>query len=231
VSHPLLARLGAEAAGTALLVGVGTGAIVATTGLVAGRLELLTVAWFLAVTIPVFLFAGISGAHLNPVVTLALVADRRVPPREIVPHIFAQVVGAFAGSVAVELLFGTGSQLGATVPVTHDLVLLFACESGFTFALVVSVLALVRGGVGRWRWRLAWPGLVVAASTYVIGPVTRSSLNPARSLAPAVLTGTYTDLSAYFLAATFGALAAVAVVRFWERRLRPRRSSTGSSTA
>ncbi|MCI4324715.1 MAG: aquaporin family protein [Thermoplasmata archaeon] len=205
-------RLLSETLGTALLVGIGTGAVVASAGTGSSRFLLLAVAWFLAVSVPVALFAGISGAHLNPVVTLALVADRRVPVGELPPHVVAQVVGAFLGSATVALALGTGSHLGATVPSTSVVEWIFLDEFGFTFVLVASVLLLVRAGPGRWRWRLTWPGLVVAVSTYLIGPITGSSLNPARSLAPAVLSSTYTDLWVYFVAALFAALLAVAVV-------------------
>jgi glycerol uptake facilitator-like aquaporin len=214
VSHPLAHRLAAEAAGTALLVGIGTGAVVATTGVGADRFPLLALAWFFAVTIPVLLFASVSGAHLNPVVTLALWLDRRLPRREVPSHFAAQLAGAFGGSATVELLLGTGSHLGSTVPAAIPLAEIFGAEFLLTFALVVTVLALVRAGAGRGRWRLLWPGLVVAASTYLIGPLTGSSLNPTRSLAPAVLSGTYHDLWVYFLATPLASLAAVAAVRF-----------------
>jgi glycerol uptake facilitator-like aquaporin len=220
VTSGLGTRLLSEALGTALLVGIGTGAVVASAGTGSDRFLLLAIAWFLAVSIPVALFAGISGAHLNPVVSLALVGDRRVPVRELAPHVFAQVLGAFVGSLAVAVTLGTGSHLGATVPSTSDLPTIFVDEFGFTFALVGSVLWLVRAGAGRWRWRLTWPGAVVAVSTYVIGPVTGSSLNPARSLAPAVLSSTFTDLWVYFLAAILAALAAVSAARLLMGRVR-----------
>jgi aquaporin NIP len=186
VNHPLASRLLSEFAGTGILVGLGTGAVVASVGMGAERFPLLAVAWFVAVTIPVVLFAGISGAHLNPVVSLALAADRRLPAREVPPHLVAQVAGAFAGSAVVEIVLGPGGHLGATIPASNDVLRIFGDEFAFTFVL---------------------------ASTYVIGPFTGSSLNPARSLAPAVLSGTYTDLWVYFLAAPLAALAAVAVVR------------------
>jgi aquaporin NIP len=221
LSSGLVTRLAAEAAGTALLVGIGTGAVVATTGGGPSRFFLLAVAWFVAVTVPVLLFAAISGAHLNPVVTLALAADRRLSPREVPGHVAAQVAGAFVGSAAVLLSLGTGSHLGATLPATNDLLRIFGDEFAFTFALVLSVLALVRGGAGRWRWRLTWPGVVVAVSTFVIGPVTGSSLNPARSLAPAVLSGSYADLWVYFFAAPLAALVAVVAARAADALLRP----------
>jgi glycerol uptake facilitator-like aquaporin len=215
VTEPLAKRLLAETAGTAILVGLGTGAIVATASVADGRFVLLAAAWFLAVTIPVALFASISGAHLNPVVTLALAADRRIPAAEAAPHFVAQFAGAFLGSAVVLGVFGSSHGLGATVPTGGDEFRAFVLEFVFTWLLVVSVLALVRYGVGRRRWRLTWPGAVVAASTYLIGPWTGSSLNPARTLAPAILSGTYAGLWLYIVAPPLGALAAVGLVRWW----------------
>jgi len=217
VTRALGVRLAAEAAGTALLVGIGTGAIVASVGLGPERFVVLSIAWFLAVTIPVLLFAGVSGAHLNPLVSLALAGDRRIPWGEVLPHVIAQVAGAFLGSGAVAIFLGTGAHLGATVPSSDDIVRLTIDEGTFTFALIMSVLALVRAGPGGWRWHLLWPGAVVGVSTYLIGPMTGSYLNPARSLAPAVLSGTYPELGFYFLATTAGALLALGAVTAWER--------------
>jgi len=227
VTTDLGARLASEAAGTGLLVGIGTGAIVATAGVGVDRFALLALAWFLAVSIPVVAFAGVSGAHLNPVVSLALAGDRRLPLREVPPHVAAQLLGALGGSAAVELLLGSGSHLGATIPAAIPLAEIFGAEFGGTFALVGCVLALVRVGPGRWRWRLLWPGMVVAVSTFAIGPLTGSSLNPARTLAPALLSGTYTDLWVYLLASPLAALAAVAVVRRIERSGPVRGAATG----
>ena len=218
MTEPLAKRLLAEAVGTALLVGIGTGAIVATSSVVDGRFLILAAAWFFAVTIPVALFASISGAHLNPVVTLALLADRRIPAAEIGPHIAAQVVGAFLGSATVLATFGSSRGLGATVPTGGDVVRALPLEFAFTALLVGTVLALVRWGAGRVRWRLTWPGLVVAASTYLIGPWTGSSLNPARTIAPAVLSGVYTDIWLYLVAPPLAALVAVGLARVADRR-------------
>jgi len=220
VTRSLSIRLLSEVAGTGLLVGIGTGAVVATIGFGPDRFPVLAIAWFFAVTIPVVAFASISGAHLNPVVSLALVADRRLPAGELPGHVGAQVAGAFAGSGAVAALVGTGAHLGATIPSANEPVPIFGAEFAFTFLLVLTVLGLVRWGAGTGRWRLAWPGLAVAVSTLRIGPFTGSSLNPARSLAPAVLSGSYLDLWVYFLAAPLAALAAVGAARLLERSFR-----------
>ena len=99
--RPLIQRTAAEAAGTALLVGIGTGSIVA--GANAGGVGrwVLALAWFAAVAIPVLAFAFVSGSHINPAVTLALVSSPRFPAREALPYIAAQFLGAFAASTVV----------------------------------------------------------------------------------------------------------------------------------
>ena len=219
-------RLVAEGAGTALLVGIGTGAMVLSNGLTELRLWALPVAWFLAVTLPILLFARVSGAHLNPVVTLALAIRRRLPTNEVAPYIAAQVVGAFAGSATVLAVVGNGDRLGATTP-TGNLLWDFLGEAAFAFFLVLVVVIVVEDGAGRGHWRLLLPGAVVAASTYVLGPWTRSSLNPARTVAPAVLSGVYTDLGLYLLSAPLGALLAVLVWRW----VRPTATAEGARTS
>ncbi|MCI4345234.1 MAG: aquaporin [Thermoplasmata archaeon] len=202
----------AEAAGTALLVGIGTGSIV--WGARAGGLPQweLAAAWFLAVLLPILLFIHVSGAHLNPAVTLALAASGRVAWREAPAYLAGQLSGAFLGSATVLGLLGRTDRLGATVPSDGGVALAFGLELGFTAALVGSVFILSDEGEGRHRWRVSLPPLVVGVSTFLIGPLTGSSLNPVRTLAPAVLSGTYTGLWVYLLAVPLGALV---VARAW----------------
>ncbi len=213
----------AELLGTALLVGIGTGTIVAA-GRIGGIPQwAMAIAWFLAVFLPIQLFAPVSGAHLNPAVTLALATSRRVPWRIVPGHVAAQLLGALAGSAVVLLLLGAGQHLGATIPVGSSLVLDFAGEALFTALLVASVFVLADRGPGRYHWRDLLPALAVGASTYLIGPLTGSSLNPARTLAPALLSGTYTGLGLYL---TIVPIAALAVALTWSR---PRRGGRGSA--
>jgi len=211
----LLRRVLAEAAGTALLVGIGTGAIVVGArggGVSQGWLAL---AWFIAVAVPIVLFVRFSGAHLNPAVTLALALSRRIDPWESLEYIPAQLVGAFVGSGTVFVLFGNYAHLGTTLPASGLLAEAMAGEALFTAALVASVFLLADRGSGPGRLRLLLPPLVVGVSTYVIGPVSGSSLNPARSIAPAVVSGTFTDLGFYILVPL---LAAAVVAALWRAR-------------
>jgi aquaporin NIP len=211
VTRSLRLRCAGEAVGTALLVGIGTGSIVFLTKSGGDPAGALPAAWFVAVTLPVFLFARLSGAHLNPAVTLALVVGGDFPRRDGGGYILAQTAGAFAGSSGVLAILGDAGRLGSTVPVSSELPLAFVAEAGFTALLTLSVFALVRRGFGVRSWRLIFPGTVVGWATYVIGPLTGCSLNPARSLAPAILSGTFQGLWVYFVAVPLGALASVPV--------------------
>jgi aquaporin Z len=211
----VLPRIAAEAAGTALLVGIGTGSIVWAARIGGVPQEELAVAWFLAVLVPILLFISVSGAHLNPAVTLALAASGRISRREVLPYASGQLTGAFLGSLTVWGALGDHAHLGATVPQDGNLALAFALELGFTAALVAAVFLLSDRGEGRYRWRVTLPPAVVGISTFLIGPITGSSLNPARTLAPAILSATYTDLWLYLFAVPLGA---VVVAFLWRPR-------------
>jgi aquaporin NIP len=199
-------RVAAEAIGTAILVGVGTGSILGADRAGGVPQWVLAVAWFLAVLIPIVLFIHVSGAHLNPAVTLALAASGRIDWREALPYVLGQLAGALIASASVLLVFGDVAHLGATVPAQGDVLRAFPSELIFTAALVAAVFVLADRGEGRGRWRVLLPPGVVGVATFIIGPWTGSSLNPARTVAPAILSGTYTDLWLYLIAVPLGAL-------------------------
>lgn len=169
----------------------------------------------MAVTIPVLLFVRVSGAHLNPVVTAALATSGRIGWCEVPAYVLSQFLGAFAGSGAVLAIVGGASHIGSTTPSIASLSAAFAAEAVFTAILVAAVFTLSDQGEGQRRWRLLLPGAAVGLATYVIGPWTGSSLNPARTLAPAVLSGTFTDLWIYLTAVPVGALL---VALLWRPR-------------
>jgi aquaporin NIP len=209
----IVRRAAAETGGTALLVGIGTGAIVLNARFGGFTSLALAVAWFLAVLVPIVLFIRVSGAHLNPAVTLALAASGRISWREVPPYVLGQFSGAFLASLFILEILGDVGHLGVTVPAQGDVLRAFPAEFAFAAALVAAVFVLSDRGEGRGQWRLLLPPTVVALSTYIIGPWTGSSLNPARSLAPAILSGTYTDLWVYLTAIPLGALLVAALWR------------------
>ncbi|MFZ0698949.1 MAG: MIP/aquaporin family protein [Thermoplasmata archaeon] len=215
MKRTLLLRCVAEVAGTALLVGIGTASIVL--GAKAGGVPqwVLAVAWFAAVTIPVFAFVSISGAHLNPVVTAALATSGRIAWGEVPAYVASQFIGAFVGSALVLLSLGNYANLGATVPQNGEVAAAFVGELAFTALLIGAIFHLADRGEGPGFWRLFLPGLVVGLSTFFIGPISGSSLNPARTIAPAVLSGVYTDIWVYLIAVPIGAIA---VALAWKPR-------------
>lgn len=168
---------------------------------------MLALAWFAAVALPILLIARVSGAHLNPAVSLAAAGAGQLPSGELLPYVASQFVGALVGSGAVWVVLGPGAHLGATVPAGGAVGLVPPLEGAFTAALILSALVLgsARGVVPAWASVL--PAVVVGLATFLIGPWTGSSLNPARSIAPAVLSGDYLGLWAYLVVQTAAALA------------------------
>jgi aquaporin Z len=144
---------------------------------------------------------------------LALAASGRIAWREVPPYILGQVAGAFLGSVLVLAILGDTAHLGATVPAQGNVLRAFPAELVFTAMLIAAVFVLADLGEGNGRWRILLPPSVVGLSTYLIGPLTGSSLNPARTLAPAILSNTYTDLWVYLAAVPLGALLIAAIWR------------------
>lgn len=213
MSPGLAYRCGSECIGTALLVGLGTGAIVlgAREGGASG--SALALAWFAAVAVPIQLFAFVSGAHLNPAVTLGVAAAGRFPLTEAPAYAGSQFAGAFLASLMVRALLGGAGHLGATLPGPSGPLPVVPLEFGFTLALVLSVLVLFGLERPARRLELLLPAAVVGLSTLMIGPWTGSSLNPARSMAPAVVSGDLHWIGLYLGAAILAALVAAAIGR------------------
>jgi aquaporin Z len=153
-----------------------------------------------------------SGAHLNPSVTLAFWRRGHVHRDDLAGYLAAQFAGAFVGAALVKWWWGAQARsvnLGVTEP-RQGLPVLSAVviEALMTAILVFSILAMVSSTrTARYTPLVAW--LVVGALVWQGAPWTGTSLNPARSLAPAVLTGTYRNLWVYFVGPLVGSLAAV----------------------
>ncbi|MFY9717733.1 MAG: aquaporin, partial [Thermoplasmata archaeon] len=188
MTRSLAARAAGEAVGTFLLVGIGTGAIVVAHRIGGVPSWAVAIAWFFAVLLPILLFVNGTGAHLNPAVTLALAGSGRFSWRRVPAYLTGQLAGALLASGILRGVLGDVARLGSTTP-TGDLLRAFAGEAVFTAALVASVFLLSDRGAGLGRWRLLLPPGVVGISTYVIGPWSGSSLNPARTLGPAIVSG------------------------------------------
>ena len=163
----------------------------------------------LAVFTMVIAFGRISGAHINPVVTLALWLAGKFPTRLVVPYIAAQVVGGLiAASVLHGLFHASPGYLGATLP-SGDIWISFGFEIVLTFALVYVIFA-----VGH-QWKASLPLVAVAAASVVgleatmAGEISGASMNPARSFGPAAIAWVWDDHWIYWTAPIIGAVLAV----------------------
>ncbi len=194
-------RLRAEFLGTFALVLAGTWAITAELPQWAIALVFGT-----AVLSMIFAFGRISGAHINPAVTLALFAARRIEGRIVVPYVAVQFAGGVAASLIVATLFPQHPRIGATIPAGAAWQS-FGLEAIMTFLLMYVVLVSPKN-------RVAWAaGAVVGLEAFFGGPISGASMNPARSLAPAVVSGVLDSLWIYLSAPTLGALVAVLACR------------------
>jgi aquaporin Z len=206
-------RLFAEFVGTFLLVVVaaGAGVVDATSHGMIGRVPSV-VAPALMVMAIILAVGAVSGAHLNPVVSVAFALRHEFPWKRIVGYVLAQVAGAVAAVLALWAMFGKAGHLGATLPGTHtnDLHAL-VMEILLTFGLVTTILGTASGAqnVGPLS-ALAVAGYIALAGLWS-SPVSGASMNPVRSLAPDLFNGEIGSVWIYLAGPTIGMLVAVAV--------------------
>jgi aquaporin Z len=198
-------KLAAEFIGTFSLVFAGTGAIVIdeTTG---GAVTHVGVAltFGLIVLAMIYTIGDISGAHLNPAVSLGFFAARRFPLRQAIPYISSQCGGALAASALMHLLFPENEMLGATVP-TRSEIQSFVLELILTAILMFVVLGVSTGAAEKGITAGIVVGAVIGLEAMFAGPICGASMNPARSLGPAVIAGHFQSLWVYLLAPVIGA--------------------------
>lgn len=208
----LARRLAAEALGTYCLVFAGTGAIVidGVAGGVIGHGG-VAAAFGLVVAIMIFAVGHLSGAHLNPAVTAGFATGRHFPLREVAPYWAAQVAGAVLASLSLRALFGIEQGLGATHPSHVGQLGALSLEAGMTAVLMVVILAVATDTRAVGSLAAIAVGATIALEALVVGPITGASMNPARSLAPALVAGDWTDLWLYLVGPLVGALVGVGV--------------------
>ncbi|HEU0010880.1 MAG TPA: aquaporin [Verrucomicrobiae bacterium] len=209
----LMRKCAAEFFGTFALVFAGTGAIVIDADR-AGAVTHVGIAltFGLVVLASIYAFGETSGAHLNPAVTLGFFAARRLPGREVAPYIASQLLGAFAASGLLRVLFPDHSALGATRPAGAEWQS-FVLELVLTWFLMTVILGVSTGAKEKGLLAGVAVGAVIALEAMFAGPISGASMNPARSLAPAVISGNLTSLWLYLAAPVLGALLAVLTCR------------------
>lgn len=202
-------RVAAELIGTFILVFAGTGAIVVDASMdgVIGHVG-IALTFGLVVMAMIYSVGEVSGAHINPAVTVAFFAAGRLPLRDALPYIVAQCGGAILASGLLRFLFPLDTTLGATLPAgSHAQTFVF--EVMLTLILMFVIFSVASGSKERGLMAGTAIGGVVALEALFAGPITGASMNPARSLGPALVAGQLDTLWIYLSAPVLGALLAV----------------------
>ena len=202
-------RLAAEVFGTFALVFAGTGAIIIN-DVSGGAITHvgISLTFGLIVLAMIYAVGDVSGAHLNPAVTLGFVAARRFEWRWVLPYLGSQAAGAFIASSLLRFLFPTHPTLGATIPSGADSQS-FVLEAVLTAILMFVVLSISKGAKERGLLAGVAVGAVIALEALFAGPICGASMNPVRSLAPAVVSGNWKSLWVYLTAPVLGAVLGV----------------------
>jgi aquaporin Z len=207
-------KLTAEFLGTFALVFAGTGAIVvndASGGTVSHVGVALT--FGLIVLAMIYALGDVSGCHLNPAVTLGFLLARRFGGVWVLPYILSQCLGALLASFLLRFLFPAHATLGATLPHDGNAWQSFVFEVILTFILMFVILSVSTGAKEKGVMAGVAVGSVIALEARFAGPISGASMNPARSLAPAVVAWRLESLWVYLTAPILGAAAGVLV--FW----------------
>lgn len=201
----------AEILGTFAIVFCGTGAIIINQE-TAGAITHVGVAitFGLIVMCMIYALGNISGAHFNPAVTLAFALFNKFKWKQVLPYVMSQTLGAFAASTLLRLLFPANKLLGATLP-SGVWSQTFIFEFILTFLLMLVILHVANGSKEQGMFAGLAIGATVLLEAMFAGPICGASMNPVRSLAPAVVSGHTQYLWVYLTATVFGALSAVPV--------------------
>ncbi|MBL0329383.1 MAG: aquaporin [Bacteroidetes bacterium] len=195
-----------ELVGTFFLVFIGTGSIIIN-HLYHGVVTLagISIITGIVVALMILLFGSWSGAHMNPAVTIALAKKGDVNKQDIFLYLFAQAIGAFLGSFLLKVIFSQSTSLGETLPSVNTYIA-FIIEIAITlFLMLVILFASVKANAFT-PWII---GLAVAIGIFVAGNYSGGSMNPIRSLSPAVLNYNLKEVWIFLTGPFIGALLAV----------------------
>lgn len=208
----------AEIIGTFALVFSGTGAIIInqqTNGAITHVGVAIT--FGLVVMSMIYTLGNISGAHLNPAVTIAFTLAKKFDVKQVAPYIISQLAGAFLASLVHKYLFPTNEFLGATIP-SGTALQSFILEFILTFFLMLVIINVATGSKEQGMFAGLAIGSTVLLEAMFAGPICGASMNPARSLAPAIVSGHTEHLWVYLSATILGAAIAIPTWKFLNQK-------------
>ena len=168
----------------------------------------------------IYALGHISGAHLNPAVTIAFTLAKKFKAKQVTPYIISQLAGAFLASFVLNYLFPTNEFLGATIPSGTPLQS-FILECILTFFLMLVIIHVATGSKEQGMFAGLAIGSTVLLEAMFAGPVSGASMNPARSLAPAIVSGHMEHLWVYLTATILGAALAIPIWKFLNQKDNP----------
>jgi aquaporin Z len=200
--------------GTFSMVFCGTGAMTVNE-VTAGEVTHVGIAitWGLIVMAMIYAFGETSGAHFNPAVTIAFAYAKKFAWKEVPTYILFQILGAFTASLIMWFLFPESELLGSTIPKV-DVWRAFVLELLLSFFLMMVIINVSTGSKEMGIIAGIAIGGVVLLEAMFAGPITNASMNPARSLAPNIVSGNIEGIWLYILAPIIGALLAVVSCKF-----------------
>lgn len=199
----------AEILGTFALIFCGTGAIIINQES-GGAITHPGIAFTFGLIVMVMIYAlgPVSGAHFNPAVTIAFTVARRFSAKQILPFVLSQAVGAFLASLTLRYLFPANEFLGATMPAGNEMQS-FILEFILTYFLMLVIIHVATGSKEQGMFAGLAIGSTVLLEAMFAGPICGASMNPIRSISPAVVSGHLEHLWLYIAAPILGALAAI----------------------
>jgi len=200
----------AEFIGTYILIFFGTGAMVVESIHPNIGVFGIAVAWGIVVMAIIYAFGETSGAHINPAVTIGFAFAGRFDKKQVIPYIISQIIGAIAASFTLKLLFPDLLLYGNTIP-SNGWLQSFILEFIMTCILMLVIMKVSSGSKETGTMAAIAIGGIILIEALVFGPITGASMNPARSIAPALISGNFQDLWLYISAPILGALTAILI--------------------
>ncbi|CAN6230975.1 unnamed protein product [Urochloa humidicola] len=229
-SIPFIQKIIAEIFGTYFLMFAGCGAVTINASK-NGQITFpgVAIVWGLAVMVMVYAVGHISGAHFNPAVTFAFATSGRFPWRQLPAYVLAQMLGATLASGTLRLMFGGRHEhFPGTLPTGSDVQsLVIEIITTFYLMFVISGVATDNRAIGELAGLAV--GATILLNVLIAGPVSGASMNPARSVGPALVSGQYRSIWVYIVGPVVGAVAgawAYNLIRFTNKPLREITKST-----
>jgi len=204
----------AEVIGTFIVVVFATGSVVLDSRL-HGALGIPFIAFapFVGIAIGVYIFGKISMAHFNPAVSIGFLITKHITKTQLLYYIIAEITGALLGSLFVKFLIGPNANLGANAPnYSYPIPVIFGIEVLASTLLMAVILVVVHTKGLKGLSGIAIGG-IVGLDIFFLAFISGASMNPARSLAPALLSGVFSNLWLYFTATFIGTSVVALILR------------------